>query len=231
MYYAILLFLEIIFLFFLSRSVSKSISKFVSINAMSFVFLPGIVVHELSHFLTAAVLFVPAGEMEFAPKREGNSVKLGSVRIAKTDPIRRSIIGFAPIFVGLLIIIGTTYLFGLNIQFFKNKNLYIITIAILALVYLLFSVGNTMFSSKADIKGTLEIMICLVVIFAVANVLGFRPSLLFFNQMFTREIIEIFQKSTLFLLAPIVIDLLVLGTLRVFTGKRGSRNGQNQRYM
>jgi hypothetical protein len=214
MYYFILFFAEIIFLFFLSRIVTKNFSRFVSINILSFIFLPGIVIHELAHFLVATILFVPAGEMEFMPKKEGNSAKLGSVQIGKTDPVRRSIIGFAPVFVGLVIIIGVTYLFSSNILFFQGKDLYIFIIVILALIYLLFSVGNTMFSSKADMKGTLEILTCLVVIFAAVYVLGFRPPLTFFNQIFTKEIIGIFQKSTLFLLTPIAIDLLILGILK-----------------
>src|ERR1035437_2432032 len=101
--YSVFLLLEISILFLLSRSISKTLSKFMSINFLSFLFLPGIIVHELSHILVAAILFVPVGSMEFAPKRHGNAVKLGSVEIAKTDPIRRSIIGCAPFFMGLLI--------------------------------------------------------------------------------------------------------------------------------
>ena len=65
--------------------------------------------HELSHLLTAGVLFVRTGEIEFLPKMEGDQVKLGSVAIEKTDPVRRAIIGFASVFVGLSTILGIIY--------------------------------------------------------------------------------------------------------------------------
>ncbi|MBF8250153.1 MAG: hypothetical protein HW400_754, partial [Candidatus Levybacteria bacterium] len=123
MIYFALLFVEIIILFLLSRLVNKTLSKFLSINLLSFIFLPGIIVHELSHLFVAMILFVPVGEMEFVPKKHGNSVKLGSVEIAKTDPIRRSLIGFAPVFAGLGFVVGAVYLFSINFLFFQNQNL------------------------------------------------------------------------------------------------------------
>ena len=92
---------ELILLFLLSRALTKTLSRFLSISALSFLFLPGVIVHELSHMLVAAILIVPIGEIEFMPKRTEGGVKLGSVAIGSCDPIRRAIIGFAPVFVGL----------------------------------------------------------------------------------------------------------------------------------
>lgn len=220
MIYFALLFAEIVILFLLSRSMSKTLSKFMSINLISLIFLPGVIVHELSHLFIAVILFVPVGDMEFTPKKDGNGVKLGRVEIAKTDPVRRSIIGFAPVFLGLMLVIGIVYLFSSNILFFQDKDYYFLFTAFLLIAYLLFAVSNTMFSSRADMDGTVEILITLFIIFAGAYTLGFRPSLSYLDKIFTEELIELVQKSTFFLLAPIIMDIFLLGAIKLFTYSR-----------
>lgn len=209
------LFVEIIILFLLARIMSKTLSEFMSINLLSFLFLPGIIIHELSHLLVAAILFVPVGSMEFAPKRHGNTVKLGSVEIAKTDPVRRSLIGFAPVFTGVVLIIGIVYLFSANLVFFQNQNPYVSMAALLVLAYLLLAVSNTMFSSARDMDGAMEITITLLILFTAAYILGFRFPLAYLNNMFAKELLGVIQKSTIYLLVPISIDLFILGTLKL----------------
>lgn len=71
---------------------------------------PGVVLHELSHWLVAKILLVPTKDLVLfrAPqgKREqGGAVTLGYVEIFRTDPIRQSLIGFAPLPVGVLILL------------------------------------------------------------------------------------------------------------------------------
>jgi len=166
--------------------------------------------------LIAVILFVPVGSMEFAPKKNGKELKLGSVEIGRTDPVRRAIIGFAPVFVGLMLVVGVVYLFISNILFFKDKDVYIFIALILGIVYLLFAISNTMFSSRADMEGTLEILITFLIIFAVAYILGFRLSLDFIQNLFTKQIVNLLQKSTLFLSVPIVIDVVLLGAIKIF---------------
>lgn len=214
MFYFVLLLFEIAVLFFLSRKVSKILSKFLSINLLSFVFLPGVIIHELSHLLTAVILFVPVGDIEFAPKKEGDSLKLGSVEIGKTDPVRRSIIGASPVFMGLIIIIGIVYLFTSNILFLQGKGYYIFIASILAAIYLLFAISNTMFSSRRDMEGTIEIIVTLLIIAILLYWLGLRVQLSWIF-VFLESNIELVRKSTLFLLAPIAIDLLILGIIRL----------------
>jgi hypothetical protein len=220
MTYFVLFFLEVAILFLLSRTVSKNLFRFMSMNFFSFIFSPGIILHELSHLLMATVLFVPVGDIDFTPKKNGNSVKLGSVEIAKTDPIRRSLIGFAPVLVGLIVVVGIVYLFSSNILFFQDQGIYVFVVAILAVVYLLFAISNTMFSSSRDMEGTAEILITLLIIFAAAYFLGFRFPLSVLDKIFTKEFVAIVRNSTIFLLAPIGVDLFVLGVIRLFSGKR-----------
>ncbi len=199
---------------------SKTLSKFISINFLSFLFLPGVIIHELSHLLMAVILFVPVGDMEFTPKISPNGLKLGSLEIAKTDPIRRSIIGFAPVFVGFMIVVGIVYLFSSNMEFLKDKDSYILGAAILGAAYLLFAVSNTMFSSSRDMEGTVEILITLLIIFVSAYILGFRPQLSF-ERILTKEFFEVIRKSTIFLLAPIFIDIVLLGAIKIIQNSKG----------
>lgn len=69
------------------------------------ILLPGIVVHELSHWLTARLLGVPAGGITIWPRTRRGRLSLGSVRVARVDPLRNSLIGVAPLVAGSLFIV------------------------------------------------------------------------------------------------------------------------------
>ena len=216
--------MEIIIFFLLSRSMSKNLSGFMSVNLLFFIFLPGIIIHEFSHLLVAVMLFVPVGNMEFAPKRNGNTVKLGSVEIGRADPIRRSLIGLAPVLAGLTVVCTVVYFFSSNILFFQDKGFYFCIAFVLVLAYFLFAISNTMFSSSKDMEGTAEILITLLILFAGVNILGFHPSLSILDKIFNKELVAVVQESTLFLLVPIIVDLLILGIIKFFTGSQNQNS-------
>jgi hypothetical protein len=72
-----------------------------ALRLLFYLLLPGIVLHELSHYLVAKLLFVPTGKLSVGIGRTlRNRVTLGSVTITRTDPLRESIIGLAPFVVG-----------------------------------------------------------------------------------------------------------------------------------
>lgn len=173
----ILVFLSLLFfLFLLSRTVSQSLgqlilkitkSKNFTISALAFTFLPGTIIHEFSHAAVAQGLGVYVGEIDLTPKIEGNHhIKLGSVQVAQCDPLRRFLIGTAPLIVGiLLIVIAITISKKLEIESFWPKAV---------LFYLLFQIGNTMFSSKKDIEGAMELIIAVLLVFAFLYLIGFN---------------------------------------------------------
>src|SRR3989338_4636235 len=201
-----LIFLEIAIMFLLARDISKTLSKFMSISFLSFVFLPGVIIHELSHMLIAVILLVTVGDMEFSPKTSPNGVKLGSVEIGKTDPIRRSIIGFAPVFVGMVLILGMIY-------FVVNNKLLGIG-AVLLMLYFLFAVSNTMFSSTKDMGGTIEIVVALLITVALLYLAGVRlPMPWIWGSLESNA--ELIKKFCLFLLAPITINIVMLGAIKI----------------
>ncbi len=201
---------ELLGLFFLSQLVTRSLSTFffqvtkskhATVQLLSFLFLPGVIVHELAHMLVASILFVPVGEIEFMPKLVGDSVKLGSVSIAKTDPLRRALIGFAPVFLGLVIILGSLFYFSPSVSSWL----------IVVLLYVLFEVGNTMFSSKKDMEGTLEVLVVVFLFLVLGYVLGIRIDISLVQKLFSKEVVAFFTKADVLLSLPIVIDCVIWG--------------------
>lgn len=218
MWFAVLFLAELLLLFLLSRSLTRSLSYLLfhitrsqnaTIQIMAFLFFPGTVVHELSHAVMAGVLGVPVGHMEFMPKIEGNRVKLGSVQVAQTDFFRRFLIGAAPFFTGTTILLGLLY-------FAAQNNLFENYLFVILIGYVVFEIGNTMFSSKKDMEGALELFGTIIVITIVLYFLGVRlPAIdpnAFFNQPLVQEIL---QKGCMFLAVPIALDILVITFLKL----------------
>src|SRR5258708_10781629 len=139
----------------------------------------------MSHFLTALFLLVPVGQIELVPVIEENGVRMGSVPIGKTDIIRRTLIGVAPILFGLAIIFITI---SLPISWFIR-------------VYIAFEIGNTMFSSERDLEGVIPFLVFLIIVYIILYFLGVRIS--FPINM------ELFKTADIFLLIPIGVDLLL----------------------
>jgi len=176
-------------LYFVSRRITKNIylfaflltgGKLSSLNFLSFCLLPGTVIHELSHMIVGELLFVKTGEFSFKPQLdEGEKIQIGSLKIVKTDPVRRTIIGLAPFITGLIIIFSV-FNFYLSKQFNnlaikQYNNITIIQLIILLVVsYLLSVISLTMFSSPKDLEAALLPALILIIIVLSLSVAGFR---------------------------------------------------------
>jgi len=125
--------------------------------------LPGILIHELSHWLAAKLLGVRTGKISLWPsKGRGNQMRLGSVRVARTDPFRSSLIGVAPLISGSLavLIIGQLIL-GLGDlgevllnrewePFWESILVHLQAPDFWLWLYLIFAVSNAMLPSETD---------------------------------------------------------------------------------
>ncbi|MDP2649243.1 MAG: hypothetical protein Q8P10_00205 [bacterium] len=220
--------IEFLALFLFSRSLSNSLANLfysitknrkITIYILSLIFLPGTIIHELSHLLTAGLLFVPIDELELLPKfKEENEVQLGSVQVGKTDILRRTIIGLAPTLIGLAIIFSLLW-------FFKDGFLGNFSFWQTALIlYAIFEIGNTMFSSKKDLEGLfvffLSILIIIFIIFITLFITHHIPSFSFLNTLNSKSIVEFFKKLDLFLLVPIGMDLLIFFLTKFLLNKK-----------
>lgn len=76
--------------------------------AYALILLPGVFVHEASHWLMATLLGVRAARFSIWPKRQRNGMlRLGYVETEAVDFVRESLIGAAPLLAGLALIAFT----------------------------------------------------------------------------------------------------------------------------
>ncbi len=79
----------------ISRSPEFTIALF------SIIFLPGVLLHEFSHYLTAIILGVQTARFSLMPQMLPNGrLQLGYVETIRSDFFRDSLIGAAPLIVG-----------------------------------------------------------------------------------------------------------------------------------
>lgn len=129
----------------------------------SVIFLPGTIIHELSHWIVAEILRVPTGEITILPSlaEVGDTQRLGSVRTGRSDPFRGFLIGIAPFISGLLILFVLGQLlagiWGTGVPFWQ----------LFLLVYGIIVIGNSMMVSKEDRRTWPFIIIFLVLILIV----------------------------------------------------------------
>lgn len=211
-----LLFLVLVVLiFFLSRNFGKKFfglwylitrNKFWSVWLTAVFLLPGTIIHELSHWLTAEILQVPTGEFDYLPKYEdGVGIKMASVKIGKVDFARRTIVGLAPFFSGIILISIMSSMLN-----FAPEILVIIKTIILSI--LIFSLSLSMFSSKTDLEVAFPFFAIIVILFGVY----FWFELNFLNSFF-EFLLRMIEKINKGFLIAIGIDLVFLGGLKVVT--------------
>jgi hypothetical protein len=214
MLYFVIFLLELSLLFFLSRFFNRSLLKLlygiskdrsIAINLLTILLLPGTMIHEVAHALVAGLLLVPVGEIEIFPKVEEDKILLGSVQVGTTDPLRRLIIGGAPLLLGTGIIISILY-WALN-----TLNSATPWWVVAAVVVLIFQISNTMFSSDKDMEGALAfigaILTFVFIVFLAAYFTGFLSYLSFLQSINFPDLTQFFKKVDLILVIPLLLDL------------------------
>lgn len=199
-------------LFLLSRALSQHLGILIykltghdhewTVRIMAFLFMPGTVVHEFAHAAVASGLGVYVGDIDLLPKVEGKYVKLGTVQIAQTDPFRRFFIGVAPIVLGLVVIFLILFLF----QKFEPEFAWW---GIVFGYYIIFEIGNGMFSSRRDMEGAVELLIALIVVAGVLYLLGVRFSLDWL-QNFIISASSFFEFASWAIAKIVALDILLI---------------------
>lgn len=205
----------------------------------SFIFLPGVIIHELSHLFFATFLGVPTGKIEIFPTIEpGNpEIKLGYVQIAKTDFLRRSLIGAAPTIVGIVAIyaiadINFSYLLSPTNNLFEYfstalPKLFPLTLTNSIFLYMIFVIASTMFTSRQD----RDAWPVLGIFLAIAGILvSMSGQIATVSNFFARNISQLFNTigASLFMALTLnffsLIVLIILEKIMsILTGKRISR--------
>jgi len=142
--------------------------------------LPGIVVHELSHWLAARLLGVRCGPISLGPQRKrGQQIRFGSVQIGRTDAFRESLIGVAPLVIGTALVLALArWGFGLvptaelRPALWPARLLRCLQASDAWLwVYLIFAVANAMLPSASDRRAWRVFGLYLALVLAVAYAL------------------------------------------------------------
>jgi hypothetical protein len=225
MLYSTLFFVLLLLLFGSSQLTSQALtalfsrvirSHTFSVRFLAVLFLPGVIMHEFAHAIMAKLLFVPVGEMEFMPKIEGDRVRLGSVQIGKTDPFRRTLIGLAPILVGLSVLFVLLFFFLPKEFVLSGESL----LQSALLFYAVFVIGNTMFSSRRDIEGSMGFLVAILILLVVLYVAGVRLPESFWQYIRSEAVQQLFYSGSIFLAVPLAINAIVIFFVRVLMGVR-----------
>jgi hypothetical protein len=157
----------------------------VTITIFSILFLPGVALHEASHFLMARLLGVRTGRVSLLPRAlKGGRLRMGYVETGSTDVVRDALIGAAPLLTGGLVVtyIGIIRmgLVPLGNDLLKGQfDLFWQGLAHLPLLpdfwlwfYLAFVVSSTMLPSPSDRRAWLPILVVAGVLVLLALAAG-----------------------------------------------------------
>lgn len=156
-----------------------------TIAFFSIVFLPGVLLHEFSHYLMAVILGVQTARFSLVPEMlPDGRLQLGYVETSKTDVARDSIIGAAPLFVGGLFVaylaVARLHLLPMwDVLRNGQYNLFWLGITLLPQIkdfpiwfYLTFAVSSTMLPSQSDRHAWLPLGAAIVILLALAIFAG-----------------------------------------------------------
>lgn len=160
-------------------------NKPLTIALFSMVFFPGVFLHELSHFLMAKILGVRTGKFSIIPQAlESGQLMLGYVETERSDILRDSLIGLAPIITGTLFVAyaGVAQL-RLDALWHVLSNgqveLFWMGLGLLPTVpdfflwfYLTFAVSSTMLPSETDRHAWLPLGLWIGALLAIALLAG-----------------------------------------------------------
>ena len=156
-----------------------------SVGVFSFLFFPGVFLHELSHFIMAKILRVRTGRFSLIPGTlPDGSLRLGFVETAQADFLRDALIGAAPLIAGGLVTawIGIGKLGAAElIAPLADGNVAAFFILLSKLpqhpdfwlwFYLAFTISSTMLPSPSDRKGWAPVIIVILVLVGILLLAG-----------------------------------------------------------
>jgi hypothetical protein len=183
-------------------------------------FLPGTLLHELSHWLAAFLLGVKTSRFSLWPQmKKGGELQMGAVQVNLSDPFRHSLIGLAPLIFGTIAVLfigqGWLRLDRLG-QAFTSGDLELIAEAVTQLLlvpdvwlwfYLIFAISNAMLPSASDRESWRVVLIYLALTLALAIGLGLNPTLPPELQSFSLSVIAYLLSA---FVITIAVDLLFI---------------------
>jgi hypothetical protein len=195
----------------------------VTMTIFQLIFLPGVFLHEASHFVMAKALGVPTGRFSILPRSLPNGrLQLGYVETVRSDTIRDSLIGGAPLITGTILVAYIAF-YHLEVRLLTDVlrqgqlNLFWMGLRALPTVqdfylwfYLAFAVSSTMMPSESDRHAWLELVISVGVLFSLVLLIGAGPWM--WNNIAPRISEFLSSVAVIFGLSSMIHVLLVLPT-------------------
>lgn len=212
-YQTLILIFQLVTIYFFSRMSINELFYFLRIffknernvlMAITVFFLPGTILHEISHFFGATILMLKVREMSILPKREGNYVKLGSVLYEKKDFVRGILVGLAPFFFGMIF-----FWFLAKLNVFPNKN----SIITLLIGYFIFVVSSTMFSSSKDLQDLLFVIPLGIIVAGLIYIFNIKIEFAI-NRSLLDTLENISGEINIFLFTSIIIHVCLIVFLK-----------------
>ena len=208
-------------------------------------FLPGVIVHELSHWISARALGLRTSRFRVWPQQHGDHIGLGGVSVERGGAWRDSIVGMAPL------LTGTALIAWIGAQVFQSERLLVVLAqgrwlegagALvqamgnadgLVWAYLLFAVGNSMMPSRSDRQPVKALLLYLLFAALIYVVVGLPIDPLNALLGWIVPAFQIVISALLFTIGVDVFVLLVLLALELAFSRRhifaGSRQGLDPR--
>ncbi len=169
----------------LSRSPEFTVALF------SIIFLPGVMLHEFSHYLVALILGVRTAHFSLIPQMLPNGkLQLGYVETSKSDYVRDSLIGAAPLIAGASVValLAVTRLDLIPLwDAFRTGQFSLFWLGLTLLpksqdfplwFYLLFTISSTMLPSQSDRHAWLPLGVTVAALLVLAVFAGAGPWML-----------------------------------------------------
>ena len=166
-------------LLLLTRNLQLTIALF------SLLFFPGVVIHELSHYLMAKILRVRTRGLSLIPHTLSDGrLQMGYVETEAADIVRDSLIGLAPLIAGTVFVayagINRLHLHTLwDVLRNGQIELFWMALGVLPMVkdfylwfYLTFAVSSTMMPSDSDRHSWFQLGLWMIAVLALALLAG-----------------------------------------------------------
>lgn len=207
------------------------------------ILFPGVLLHELSHWIAATLLGVRTGSFSIIPRTQPDgTVQLGYVEYYKgrtLGPIRESLIGGAPLLVGTAVILLVGFrIFNVGnlVSAIQAGDVGLLTLALsdvyntgdfLVWLYLLFTISNAMMPSRSDRRAWPAFLLLMSALALILYLLGVRSdSLLGLSGLATR----VFGFLGLALSMSIAVDIMFMLLIAALEALVGRITGVNVVY-
>ncbi len=160
----------------------------VALTLFAVAFFPGVFIHEISHFIMARLLGVHTGRFSLIPQPTAQGrLQLGYVETAKSDWLRDSLIGLAPLILGG-VFVAYAGLVQLDLVALWGEWLELGPAAFLQVAggiyhqpdfwlwfYLIFAVSSTMLPSPSDRRAWLPLLLVAGILVVLSALAGAGP--------------------------------------------------------